>query len=418
MAIRSGVESGAGSPLPTLRGWAVLAAAVLSLIFAVLLRRQDLLIIGLFLAVLVLASLIAVALVRPSFTVTRSLTPDTIAAGDNAHVILTLHPGSSGIIGLRSWRDRVAPGLTTLEQHGVKRNGTDDSGSLRSVLRAERRGRYWIGPVLLEFTDPFGIARGEQLAGSATLLTVTPPVLDVAADGSGMFGGDGSEQVLQRPASPSADELIARQYRSGDPMRRVHWRATARHGELMVRQEEQRGNPAARLVVDTSIPEGRSRGGAADPDFELLVEVVAAIGAFLIRSGFSITVAETARNGESVFERAGGEKAFLSALAVLQPWKPSAEEPALPLADAVRGGGGAVPLVAVLRAGSAAALSMTSLRPHGDPGIIFLVGSKGESATTGVAAYPGWSAFPVVTRSDIGPACRRGLGATDRVDHG
>ncbi|MEO6827522.1 MAG: DUF58 domain-containing protein, partial [Microbacteriaceae bacterium] len=220
MSIRRDVGSRASGPLPTLRGWGVFAAAILALVFAVLLRRQDLLILGVFLAVLVLAGLIAVTVFRPSFTVTRSLSPDTIAAGEKAEVNLALHAGSPGLIGLRGWRDRVAPGLTVVQQHTVH------ADSLCTVVRAERRGRYLVGPVLLELTDPFGIARCEQLAGSAGALTVTPPVVEVVVDGSRMFGGDGAEQVSQRPLTLNADELVARQYRSGDPMRRVHWRAT------------------------------------------------------------------------------------------------------------------------------------------------------------------------------------------------
>ena len=43
---------------------------------------------------------------------------------------------------------------------------------------------------------------------------------------------------------------MTREYRHGDPMRRVHWAATARHGSLMVRQEESVTTPEATIILD------------------------------------------------------------------------------------------------------------------------------------------------------------------------
>jgi uncharacterized protein (DUF58 family) len=43
---------------------------------------------------------------------------------------------------------------------------------------------------------------------------------------------------------------MTREYRHGDPMRRVHWPATARQGELMVRQEESVTTPQATIIMD------------------------------------------------------------------------------------------------------------------------------------------------------------------------
>ena len=46
---------------------------------------------------------------------------------------------------------------------------------------------------------------------------------------------------------------MTREYRHGDPMRRVHWAATARHGQLMVRQEESVTTPEATIVLDSRL---------------------------------------------------------------------------------------------------------------------------------------------------------------------
>src|SRR3712207_7478095 len=47
---------------------------------------------------------------------------------------------------------------------------------------------------------------------------------------------------------------LTRAYRHGDDLRKVHWRATARTGELMVRLEERPWRAPATLFVDTPSP--------------------------------------------------------------------------------------------------------------------------------------------------------------------
>ena len=47
------------------------------------------------------------------------------------------------------------------------------------------------------------------------------------------------------------DDVIPRAYRDGDELRRVHWRSTARYGELMVRREEQRWRNRATVLLDS-----------------------------------------------------------------------------------------------------------------------------------------------------------------------
>src|SRR5690606_10096830 len=77
-----------------------------------------------------------------------------------------------------------------------------------------------------------------------------------------------------------------RQYRHGDDMRRVHWRATAHHGELMVRREEQPWQSRATLLLDN-----RSAGHAGhgqDASLEWAVTALASIGVHLTRRGYAI----------------------------------------------------------------------------------------------------------------------------------
>src|SRR3712207_8466628 len=90
---------------------------------------------------------------------------------------------------------------------------------------------------------------------------------------------------------------LTRAYRHGDDLRKVHWRATARSGELMVRLEERPWKAQATLLLDTRsrahlivrpTPAGRRAATATGPEtpppdsLEWLVEAAASIGIELI----------------------------------------------------------------------------------------------------------------------------------------
>jgi uncharacterized protein (DUF58 family) len=109
-------------------------------------------------------------------------------------------------------------------------------------------------------------------------------------------GGEGSRRTI---AVHGEDDVSTREYRHGDDLRKVHWTATARTGELMVRLEERPWRAQATLLLDT-----RSRAhllaprhghlavaGSADDDspppdsLEWVVEAAASIGTALAQRG-------------------------------------------------------------------------------------------------------------------------------------
>ena len=84
-------------------------------------------------------------------------------------------------------------------------------------------------------------------------------------------------------AAAGDDDVIPRAYRDGDELRRVHWRSTARYGELMVRREEQRWQDRAVLILDSR--RSAHIGSGPSSSFEFAVSAAASIGVHLARSG-------------------------------------------------------------------------------------------------------------------------------------
>lgn len=285
----------------TLRGWGLIAFGVLALLFAQFLGRRDLLYLGILLLALPLLAVLVLRLIKPGFTVERTFSPQTVETGTTTTVRLAVRSsGSSG--GVVTMQERLparfgdAPGF-----HFPSRHPTPSGTSLYEYrLRSSARGVYDVGPVTAGFTDPFGLGKSRHTLGATDRLLVSPAPLELPQSPlTGSRGTDGNA-VTRRRANPSDDDVMTREYRHGDPMRRVHWAATARHSELMVRQEESVTTPEATLILDQRQGSFSSNFLAAfgyerDPDgsglltapaFEWAVTAVMSISAHLLERSY------------------------------------------------------------------------------------------------------------------------------------
>ncbi|TAM71299.1 MAG: DUF58 domain-containing protein [Microbacteriaceae bacterium] len=397
-------------PRPTLRGWAVALAGIIAFIGAVLLGRVDLLFVGLALTVLPPAAMLALVLDRPWLSVSRSFLPEIVATGEETQATLTVRNQGSHSPSPMRWRDTVGTGLSApgfaplpwLAEHGLPTRHRPDVATLRYRIHTETRGVYEVGPMLLARLDPFGLAHAEYAVGGARPLVVTPRVVPLLRGELDTATTEGAEYELLRHSIPSADELIAREYRTGDPLRRMHWRATARHDKLMVRQEEQRSDPNAWILFDTRrAPRTDRRVARHHPRnaaFEQAVALVAALGSHLLNEGFVVNVVETGRvqfsgrtgagrlgvlgAAPASFELPAGEQLLLADLASVRQVDQSAGQRDSDastgidvLADGLRRGGKAVPVFAVLVDGAlTGTAALASVRHQCEPAVAFLFG--------------------------------------------
>jgi hypothetical protein len=81
-------------------------------------------------------------------------------------------------------------------------------------------------------------------------------------------------------------DVTTRPYRPGDDRRRVHWRTTARTGELSVRRDEQPWQSRGTVLLDTRT--GAHSGGARSESFEFAVSAAASVSAAMINGGYGV----------------------------------------------------------------------------------------------------------------------------------
>jgi Protein of unknown function DUF58 len=110
------------------------------------------------------------------------------------------------------------------------------------------------------------------------------------------------------------DDAAPRAYQDGDGLRRVHWKSTARYGELMVRREEHQWRNSASVFLDTRRTAHSGTGPSAT--FEFAVSAAASIGAHLTEEGFRARL--LTEEGE-VAARGTFSDTVLDMLAVITP---------------------------------------------------------------------------------------------------
>jgi uncharacterized protein (DUF58 family) len=115
-------------------------------------------------------------------------------------------------------------------------------------------------------------------------------------------------------AAAGEDDVGVREYRYGDELRRIHWRATAHHGEMMVRREEQTWHSRCTILLDSRA--GAHRGTGPTASLEWAVSAAASSAIHLLNNGYTVHLS-TGNGAGSILTDT--EDAVLDTLAVLRP---------------------------------------------------------------------------------------------------
>lgn len=248
-------------------GWACLLLGVLSLAVGLVLGWLELVVAGI-VAVVTVAIALLFTIGKPSLAVGLRLSDRTVVVGDRAtgEVVVSneaprRHFGSR--LDLPVGRQQASFSLPIMGPRQVER--------FTFRIPTSRRGLVVVGPANSVQGDPFSLAgRGTRWTEELEVY-VHPRTIRLPGRQTGFI------HDLEGHASPhitSADMNFhaLRPYVPGDDRRHVHWKSTARAGELMVRQFEESRMSRVLVALDT----GRT-SYIDEEEFELAVSVVASI---------------------------------------------------------------------------------------------------------------------------------------------
>lgn len=302
----------------TLRGRGLVAVGLGLAVGATLSGQRDLLRVAILLVALPVISLIVAHRTGFRLGATRAVSPARIPVGTDATVDLTVRNVGRGRTSTLLLADQVPADLGADARVVLDRVEPGGARTARYSLQAQRRGRFTVGPLRVTAVDPFGLVRVTRAFRTGDPVLVIPAVvpLDSAALRADHLGrGDGSTATL---SARGHDDVVPRDYRTGDDLRRIHWRATARTGDLMVRREEQPWTHHASVIVDLRAE--RHAGTGPTSSLEAALSATASIAVHLLRRGWRLRLMATdGRVLVSSTAGSDGEAAVLEQLALVEP---------------------------------------------------------------------------------------------------
>src|ERR671912_415147 len=225
--------------LLTVRGRTFLLAGLVVVLIAMAAGQRDVMRIGLLLAALPVIAAILVARARLRMSCERSVEPAQVPLGSPMKGQIVLGQEGRLPAGILLLEDAVPRELGSRPRFLVDRADVRWRRVVEYPLLGRVRGRFATGPLTVRTSDPFALVR---------------------------------------------------EYRQGDDVRRIHWRSTARWGDLMVRREEQAWDPSASVVLDSRAGAHAGRGMASS--LEWAISAAASIAIHFLDDGFGIEIYE------------------------------------------------------------------------------------------------------------------------------
>ncbi len=264
----------------SLIGWLLLAAACASFLIAGFLGWVEFTFLG---ATLVGAMVIAAffSFGRATYRVTVELNPRRVTAGDRAMGrMLVVNSGRRTLIPTRM----ELPVGAGVAEFTVPRLAPGAESEELFAMPTHRRALILAGPAISVRGDQLGLIRRTVSWTEQVELFVHPQTTRLLATAPGLVRDLEGQTSAVITNSDLAFHAL-RQYEPGDDIRNVHWRTSARTGQLMVRQYTETRRSQLLLVHSAE-----SRHYASEDEFELAISVMASIGTQVIREKTNLNV--------------------------------------------------------------------------------------------------------------------------------
>ena len=295
--------------MPTGRGVAVFLAGLGMWVAARLVGSPGMEVVAVGIATLPFVAGGVVRWTHPHFVIRRRLSDLRVDPGTRVTVELDVVNRTNAPASFLLIEDQLPASLGRPARMVVTGIGARKTQTVGYTVLPRTRGRFRIGPLAIDATDPFALTRKRLQFDERDELIVTPTVEDLrippdAATGRG-FGASRAMHLFRS----GQEYYTMREYQIGDDLRRIHWPSVARTGDLMIRQDESSRRASGMVFLDTR---SSTLGKEGTPAFEKAVSAAASIGVLLIREGFAVKIATA-----NIAPHPATESSFLDELAAI-----------------------------------------------------------------------------------------------------
>lgn len=187
------------------------------------------------------------------------------------------------------------------------------------TLECKYRGDYSLGPLRLRCGDIFGLFPKEIILPRFEKLLVYPRVVPLERLGL-PFRELTGETVARRNIYEDVSQTMGtRDYRSDDPLKRIHWKASARHERFQVREYD--STTSLNLLIILDVNSFCHEPELGEEPFELAVTTAASLAYEANRQRYPVGLIADSVSGIQTPVRSGRAQlmAILEALARVQP---------------------------------------------------------------------------------------------------
>lgn len=213
-----------------------------------------------------------------------------IGAGETLPVEITLEVLGRRGIGWTVLPDRLPPAVDAVppEGMGLAVLAAGETAHVTLGLLCRRRGAYRLRGFRVETAFPLGLMVAQQVFPQTESLLVTPrfaPLARLEVPASRRY--QPGEVALASHLGDSLEFIGNRDYREGDAIRSIDWRATARLNRPVVREYREEYMLRAAVILDTHAP-APAPGLPPPSAFERAVSTSAAVSDFMARSEYGV----------------------------------------------------------------------------------------------------------------------------------
>jgi uncharacterized protein (DUF58 family) len=227
---------------------------------------------------------------RPRVSLSASYA-DRVQAGETLAVDVAVQALGRRGVGLSVLPDRLPPEVDAVSEDGAELPSlaAGETARVRVELRCRNRGVFRLRGFRVETALPLGLMAAQQVFSEPRTLWVTPrfaPLARMETPRGRRYQPGGTASAFQ--LGDSFEFVGNREYREGDPVRAIDWRATARLSRPVVREYREEFLQRVAVILDTHAP--APPGLPPPPSFENAVSLAAAVCDYCVRSEFALDI--------------------------------------------------------------------------------------------------------------------------------
>lgn len=198
----------------------------------------------------------------------------------------------------------------------IARIGGRSHITMEYQIRARQRGYYQIGPLVLETGDFFGLHRRYLVGTEPHFVLVYPDIIPLRGYDLTSRRPMGEIRLAHRLYEDPTRIAGVREYQTGDPLKRVHWRATARTGSLHSKLYEPSTVAGATIILD--FHEGGYPDAREPARSELAVQTAASLAYALYQMGQQVGLITNGQDAADRIRQEGWEHDFRTRTSALK----------------------------------------------------------------------------------------------------